>query len=91
MSHHAGLDKVQELLRFFHVVLGKVEEHLKTVAKKIPYATVWEDLSANPLTLKDCISELRWTLPMFLGIYNAYAIPTIDLSRLRADPTTRAG
>ena len=63
---------------------------MKTDAKKIPYATVWEDLSANPLTLKDCISELRWTLPMFLGIYNAYAIPTIDLSRLRANPTTPA-
>ena len=39
-------------------------------------------------TLKDCISELRWTLPMFLGTCNAYAIPPIDLLRLRADPTT---
>ena len=61
---------------------------MKTVAKKIPYATVWVDLSANPLTLKDCISELRWTLLMFLGIYNAYVIPNIDLSRLQADPKT---
>ena len=65
-----------------------IDLHMKTVAKKIPYATVWEDLSANPLTLKDCISELRWTLPMFLGIYNAYVIPNIDLSRLQADPKT---
>ena len=65
--------------------------YMKTVLYKSSKSTISMQNPPNAPTLKVCISELRWSLPTFLGIYSAYAIPTVDLSRLRANPKTLAG